>query len=152
MDKLNELSELQEITVGYSRAYSNNSITNSFRASEVLRQAYSSTGCNIALKEHFVILLLNTKNECMGYHLLSSGGISGTIADVRLAFSIGVKCLASGMIIAHNHPSGNIKPSQADIALTKKFVEAGKILDCTLLDHIILTETEYFSFGDEGML
>jgi DNA repair protein RadC len=152
MDKINKLSELQEINVNYNRNYGKDKITNSFRASEVCRQAFSSNEDNICLKEYMYMLLLNKANELIGWHKLSEGGVTGTTADVRIAFSIAVKCLASGMILCHNHPSDNTKPSQADIALTKKFVEAGKILDCTLLDHIILTEDEFYSFADEDLL
>ena len=149
---MEELSTLQEISVSYERNYSSEAITNSRQAAITCREAYSLTKANIQLKEYFYFVLLNRANEVIGYHKLSEGGISGTVADIRLAYSTAIKCLASGMILCHNHPSGNIKPSQADIKLTQKFKEASKILDIGLLDHIILTETGHFSFADEGML
>ena len=147
---MKKLTTLQEIQVSYDRNYGKESVTDSRKASELCRQAFSLTKSNIALKEYMFMLLLNRRNECIGFHKISEGGISGTVADIRIAFSIATKCLASGMILVHNHPSGNTKPSQQDMELTKKFKEAGKILDCTLLDHIILTEDSYYSLADEG--
>lgn len=149
---MRELTTLQEIQVNYKRSYDTESITCSSDAERICRDAFLLTKANISLREYFYIVLLNRANECIGFYQLSSGGLTGTVADIRLAFSIALKCLASGMIITHCHPSGRIKPSQADIKLTQKFKEAGKILDVTLLDHIILTENSHYSFADEGLL
>jgi DNA repair protein RadC len=147
-----KLSTLQEIQVNYERNYGKTTISDSSKAQSICREAFILTKANIQLKEYFYFILLNRANEVIGYHKLSEGGISGTVADIRLAYSTAIKCLASGMILCHNHPSGNIKPSQADIKLTQKFKEAGKLLDCALLDHIILTEKEFFSFADSECL
>ena len=124
-------------------------ITSSNAAIDVLRKVWSS---QIEVREEFVVLLLDRSNRVLGYHLLSKGGISGTIADIRLIYAVALESLASAIIIAHNHPSGNIQPSNADLQITKRIVEAVKYIDISVLDHIILTKDEYFSFGDEGRL
>ena len=104
----------------------------------------------IEIREEMYLILLNRNNRILGYHKLSMGGITGTVADIRLLFAVALKSLASSVIIAHNHPSGNVKPSNADIELTRKIREAGKLLDITLLDHIIITNNDYYSLADEG--
>lgn len=106
----------------------------------------------IEMNEQFCILLLNRANKVIGMTEISSGGFSGTFVDPKLVFGIALKSCASGIILCHNHPSSNLKPSQADISLTRRLVEAGKLLDLLILDHIILTKRGYFSFGDEGLL
>ena len=83
---------------------------------------------------------------------LSQGGISGTVIDVRLILKKAVECLASGIILCHNHPSGNLNPSEADTKITKKIREAGTYLDVQLLDHLIISEKDYYSFADNGLL
>jgi DNA repair protein RadC len=102
--------------------------------------------------EEFWILLLNRQNKVIEKKLISRGGISGTVADIRLIFKPAIEKLVSGIIAGHNHPSGNLNPSNADIALTKKLNEAGKILDIKILDHLIIADDNYFSFADEGLL
>ncbi len=88
----------------------------------------------------------------MGSYQLSKGGITGTIADVRLILSVALKSLATGLILAHNHPSGNLKPSEADKQITSKIRQAAKLLDIELMDHIIISNEGYYSFMDEGVL
>lgn len=102
--------------------------------------------------EEFWILLLNQQNQIIDKRSISSGGVSSTIADAKLIFKPALEKLASALILCHNHPSGNLKPSQADIALTKKLVEAGKVLDVNVLDHLIVANNKYFSFADEGLM
>lgn len=102
--------------------------------------------------EEFWILYLNNSNKIIKSAQLSKGGITGTIVDVRLAFKEALQLGAVGIILAHNHPSGTLKPSQADIQLTKKLKLAGESLDIKVLDHLIITEKAYFSFADENML
>lgn len=149
---MEQIKTLHEIQVNYERNYGKESICNSQAAYDSCMMAYKLSDANINLKEYFFIILLNRANQIIGYHKLSDGGLNGTVADVRLAFSIGLKCLASGMIITHNHPSSSLKPSNQDQALTNKFVEVGKVMDIQVLDHIILTETGYYSFADNGLL
>ncbi len=102
--------------------------------------------------EAFWIVLLNRANRVIKKHQISQGGVAGTVADPKLIFKVAVEELASGIILAHNHPSGNLTASQADIDLTKKLKESGKLLDIQVLDHIIIAGKKYFSFADEGLL
>lgn len=107
---------------------------------------------DIGYREEFCILCLNRNNEVMAFYRVSVGGISGTVADPKIVFQAALASHASSIIIAHNHPSGNLTPSQADKDLTKKLRECGKILDCPILDHCILSPQQaYLSFVDEGL-
>ena len=102
--------------------------------------------------EEFWIILLNRNNKILGQKRISEGGISGTVVDSRLIFKPGIELLASSIILCHNHPSGQLTPSNADIQLTRKLKEAGKLLDINILDHLIIGDNSYFSFADDGML
>jgi DNA repair protein RadC len=102
--------------------------------------------------EAFWIILLNRANRVIKKHQISKGGVAGTVADPKIIFKVALEELASGIILAHNHPSGNLTASQADIDLTKKLKESGKLLDIQVLDHIIIAGKKYFSFADEGLL
>ena len=102
--------------------------------------------------EEFWIVYLNNSNKVLQTSQLSKGGITGTVVDIRLAFKNAIQLGAVAVILAHNHPSGTLKPSQADIQLTKKLKTAGESLDIKDLDHLIVTEKAYFSFADEQML
>jgi len=106
----------------------------------------------IALQERFVVLYLNRANKVLGAFLASSGGITGTVADPRLIMSVALKTAAVGIVLAHNHPSGNLKPSRADELLTKRIQEASLLLDMHLVDHLILSSQGYSSLADQGML
>lgn len=144
---------LKEITVNYQpTTLVDSNISCSQDAEKVLRSVYLNNKSEISLKEYFYILLLNRSNKVLGYYKLSEGGITGTIADIRLAFGIALKSACSGMIMCHNHPSGNLSPSKADKELTKRFTEAGRLLDIQVLDHIIITSYHYISFADEGFI
>jgi len=101
-------------------------------------------------KEELFMLCLNKVNSVIGYYKVSSGGTSGTIVDPKIIFSIALSSGAQAIMISHNHPSGNIMPSQLDIKLTKELVQAGKLLSIPVLDHLIISENEYYSFADEG--
>jgi DNA repair protein RadC len=102
--------------------------------------------------EEFWILLLSRSCKIIAKELISKGGLSGTVADPKIIFGIALQHQASSIILAHNHPSGNLKPSQQDIDLTKKIHQAGKILDIGVLDHLIITDGGFYSFADEGLL
>jgi|TARA_B110000037_G_scaffold208569_1_gene256799 DNA repair protein RadC len=102
--------------------------------------------------EEFWVMLLNRANKVIDIKLIGRGGVSSTVVDSKVIFSFALESLASGIILAHNHPSGNLKPSNSDIRLTKKLVDAGKILDFPILDHIIVGDNDYFSFADEGLI
>lgn len=102
--------------------------------------------------EEFWVLLLNRANRVIKKQQISQGGVAGTVADPKIIFKVALAELASGIILAHNHPSGNLTASQADIDLTKKLKEAGKLLEIEVLDHVIVAGQKYFSFADEGIL
>ena len=102
--------------------------------------------------EEFWIILLNRAHVPMRKHRVSSGGVSGTVVDSKMVFKEALTSLACSLILCHNHPSGNLKPSQADIQLTEKIRNAAKVFDIQLLDHLIIGNREYFSFADEGLL
>jgi len=97
-------------------------------------------------------LLLSRVNRVLGNCFISSGGISGTVVDAKVVFATALKANASSMIVAHNHPSGNLIPSEQDRRLTKRLTEIGRALDLPLLDHVIVTNEGYYSFADEGVL
>jgi DNA repair protein RadC len=143
---------LSEIHVSYKPGLTSSSTTinNSQNAYEIFKSLFPAD--TISLQEQFVVLYLNRANRVIGSYQLSKGGITGTIADVRLILSVALKTLATGLILAHNHPSGNLKPSEADIQLTRKVKEAAKIMDIEVLDHMILSSNGYFSFTDDGIL
>lgn len=102
--------------------------------------------------EQFWVIMLNRSNHILKKRLISQGGVSGTVADPKVIFKSALEDLASGIILVHNHPSGNLKPSHADRQLTRKMVEAGKLLELPVLDHLIFTDAGYYSFSDEGEL
>lgn len=106
----------------------------------------------IELQEQFKVVLLNRSNRVIGIYEVSSGGMAGTLADPKLIFSAALKSCASGIILSHNHPSGNLKPSQADMDLTRKLKTAGSFLDIEVHDHLIISNDGYYSFADEGMI
>lgn len=108
----------------------------------------------ISLKEEFKMLMLDRRNRCMGITKISEGGCAGTYVDAKIVFPIALKARTHNIIFTHNHPSGEPKPSSADIKLTNKFQKAAYLLDIKILDHIIVTpeKEHYFSFMDEGLI
>lgn len=102
--------------------------------------------------EEFWVIFLSTSNDVIAHQRISVGGITGTLADIRVIFKRAIELQATAIIVAHNHPSGNLKPSTPDINLTKKLKEAGVLVDIQLIDHLIITEKDYFSFADDGLL
>jgi DNA repair protein RadC len=118
------------------------------------RDAYNEMIPHLIDKPHeeFWILLMNRANEILRPVQISAGGVSGTVADPKIIFKQALEHLASSMILFHNHPSGNLTPSQADKDLTRKLKDAGKLLDIPVLDHLIFTDKAYYSFADENIL
>ncbi len=102
--------------------------------------------------EEFWVVFLNQNNRIIGKSKMSAGGISQSVVDVRILFKTALEHFATGIIVAHNHPSGNLKPSQEDLKITKQIAEAGKLLNIQLLDHLIITQNAYLSFADENLL
>ena len=145
------MNTIQEISVSYKTGNKDKlKITSSQDSYKLFFACWSKN--TIELQEEFKVLLLNRNNQVLGIYPLSKGGVSGTVVDAKLLFSVALKCNASSVIIAHNHPSGNLKPSEADIKLTRKLKEAGNYLDIVLLDHIIVSKNGYYSFVDESSM
>lgn len=145
------INNISEIKVSYrSSKIASKTIKSSHDAFEILKQHWNKN--TIELFEEFKIILLNRANNVLGIYQVSSGGVSGTVADAKLIFSVALKAMASGIILSHNHPSGQLKPSEADKTLTKSLVKAGEMLQISVLDHVILTSSGYYSFADEGQL
>lgn len=117
---------------------------------KILRQVWDAD--KIEMIEEFKVLFMNRANKVLGVFDASSGGITGTVADPRIILAAAIKSNAVNIILAHNHPSGSVKPSHADELLTGKIKEAAKMLDIHVLDHVIITAEECFSFANEGLL
>lgn len=125
-------------------------VGSSKEAYEILLGTWDSS--RIEFIEQFKVLLLNRANKVLGICEISTGGVSGTVADPKVIFGAAIKGNASCIIMAHNHPSGNLKPSHSDTELTRKVKEGGKLLEIQMLDHIIVTTEGYYSFADEGLV
>jgi len=125
-------------------------VTCSTDSYKVLKERWD-TG-KIEFVEQFKLLLLNRANRVLGIFEVSTGGVAGTVADPKLIFVAALKACASGIILWHNHPSGNLRPSAADLQLTRKMKKGAELLDIALLDHLILTSETYYSMADEGLL
>ena len=144
-------STLAEIEISYNPKYKASElpkVVTSTDGYECLKNVFPS----LDYREFFYILCLNRNNKVLGYCQISMGGVSGTVADVKIIMQTALKSNACSIILAHNHPSGNLIPSEADKDLTKKISAAGKLLDIPVLDHLILTSESYFSFADEGLM
>ncbi len=102
--------------------------------------------------EEFWVIFLSSSNKVIRTECVSKGGLSGTLADVRMIFKEAIALNATAAVLAHNHPSGSVNPSHADMTLTKKMVEAGNLMDIKVMDHLIITEHQYYSFADEGRI
>lgn len=122
-------------------------ITASTQAWQVLHELLSDQNY-----ERFGVIFLNRANKVIAVKMLSDGGTSGTVVDPKKIFRMALEQNASAIIVGHNHPSGQTKPSDADIKLTNQLVQAGKVLECNVLDHIISGEQSFLSFADEGLI
>lgn len=124
-------------------------VTNSQIVYELIK---SFIGQDMEYRESFYLVLLDRANSILGVSKVSEGGISGTVADGKIIFQTALITNSSAIILCHNHPSGQLKPSDNDINLTRKMVEFGKMIDLPILDHLIVTANGYYSFADEGKL
>lgn len=148
-----EQPQVAEITISYKPAISRKPIiTRSLDAYNEMKNFFPEE--LIQLQEMFAVMYLNRANRIIGIYRLSTGGLSGTVVDIRLVLATGLKVAATAIIMAHNHPSGNLRPSHQDEQITRKVKEACAIMDIRLSDHIILSaiDGEYFSFADEGLI
>lgn len=145
------MKNIAEISIKYTPKFKMSElpkITCSMDAYKVLSENWES----LVHVESFKVILLNRANKVLGVSNISKGGVAGTVADVKVIFQTALKANASSVILAHNHPSGNTHPSDNDIKLTRKLYAAGKTLDISVLDHLILTDSTYYSFADEGVM
>lgn len=146
----NMVSEVELVYKSKVKASDRPQLKKVIDVAEFLKQNWDQN--RIELLEQFKVILLNRNHRVLGIYEASSGGVAGTVADPKLIFIAALKMNASNLIIAHNHPSGNLEPSEADKRLTQKIKEAAIFLDMRLLDHIIITAEGYYSFADEGLL
>ena len=144
--------DVPEIKIRYNKSRKGflGKVTNSKDSFEFLKKVFDSR--TLQVQESIVVLYLNRANQILGYYKHSIGGITGTVADPRIIFATTVASASSGIILSHNHPSGNLTPSQADIDITRKIKEVGKLLEVQLLDHVIVTKAGYFSFAVDGLI
>jgi DNA repair protein RadC len=147
---LYDVAEVELIYKTKVKASQRPQITTSNDAYNILMQIWDKN--KIEFVEQFKVLFLNRANKVLGAFEVSTGGISGTVADPRVIFVAALKSNSSSIIISHNHPSQNLKPSRQDEELTQKIKQAGQLLDIKLLDHVIVSKEGYFSFADEGFI
>lgn len=141
---------IAEIQVSYNtNSRVKQKITSSASAYEILKANWNEG--RLELQEEFKVLLLNRANDVLGIYNMSMGSVSGTVVDIRLLIAVALKCNASGILICHNHPSGNLNPSEADIVITKKIKQASELFDIRMIDHIIITHLGYYSFLERGV-
>jgi DNA repair protein RadC len=145
-----EIAEVQLIYKSKVPSSQRRSIKCSKDAYDILLKSWDSN--TIEYVEEFKILFMNRANAVLGIMSVSKGGISGTVTDVRVVMQGALKANASGLIVCHNHPSGSLNPSESDSKITNKIKEAGNVMDIQLLDHLIITAEDYYSFADNGLL
>jgi DNA repair protein RadC len=127
-------------------------LKSSNEVADYLKELYQSNGDDINVVEHVYVLSLNNANNVTGFMKLGSGTIASSVVDFRVLFKFVIDSLSVSFIVSHNHPSGSLIPSNADIELTKKLKEASRVLDLKLLDHIILSYDGHYSFANESSL
>lgn len=145
-----QLSQVNEVTMVYrNKVDTKPMVTTSAHAYDILQPFYEQC---MELYEEFWVILLDRGNRAKAVYQVSKGGMHGTVCDPKLVFAAALKSAASSIVLSHNHPSGQLRPSEEDIKLTRKLAEAGKFLDLPIMDHLILSPTGYYSFADNGML
>lgn len=147
---LNQIAEVELIYKTKIKASERPKIRTSKDAADLLKHSWDEN--KIDFVEQFKVLFLNRANKVLGIFEASSGGLTGTVVDPRIVFVAALKANASNIIISHNHPSGNLQPSKADIEMTEKIKMAGQFLEIKLFDHIIVSSEGHYSFADEGLL
>jgi DNA repair protein RadC len=152
MSPLIEIAELKVTYQNIQEVYSQPKIMSSEDGYQILQEYFPED--TVGLKEQVIVLYLNNSNRVIGIYRVSDGGITGSVVDIRLILGTALKVAATGLILAHNHPSGNLMPSESDKILTKKLKEGAAIMDLKLHDHLILSpeEYKYYSFYDKGDL
>ena len=152
VEGLTKVFGIAELSINYrlsETVVNRDKVLSSAHAADLIRPFY---GMDIELRESFFIMVLNNANHVIGVSKLSVGSGNACVVDTRLVLLYAVQMLGYGVIMVHNHPSGTLKPSNADKELTAKMKQALQLVDIKLLDHLILTQESYFSFGDEGLI
>jgi DNA repair protein RadC len=149
-ETLSQVAEVELVYKSKVKPSERSLITSSRDAYDVIKLLWDED--KIDLMEQFKVLFMNRANRVLCLYNLSSGGITGTVADPRLIYAAALRINAVSLILCHNHPSGSLKPSTADIDLTRKIKMAGSYFDMKVFDHLIITSETYFSFNDEGLL
>ena len=144
-------NQIAEISISYTPSRNKQTKIQSSEDAYKVFKSFFAKG-TIALQEQFVVMYLNNSHQVLGIYPASTGGITGTVADIRLILGVALKTASTAMVIAHNHPSGNLKPSKTDEVLTQKLKNAAALLDVNLLDHLIVSNNSYCSFADEGKM
>lgn len=152
MENIYLKNQVAEIEIKYKNKIKPSQMVKITSCDDVFKLCTELFSDNIEYREQFIIILLNKANKVLGFVNISVGGIDGTFADPRIIFQACLKANASGLISIHNHPSGNLTPSQTDINLAKKVKEAGKLLDIQLIDNVIISSEGYYSFANEGII
>jgi len=145
-------NQVAEITLTYKANFNPNDRPQISSSKDSYNILISNWSDQIELREEFNIILLNNNGRVLGIVPISTGGVSSVLVDPKLVFASALKAMASSIILAHNHPSGILKPSYQDISITKKLKSAGGFLDINVFDHLIITPFSYFSFADEDMM
>ncbi|WP_127127862.1 JAB domain-containing protein [Pseudoflavitalea rhizosphaerae] len=147
------LKQVSELKLSYSpkvKPSDREKITSSKDAYKIFLESWDEA--TIYLTEQCKVMLLNRANRVVGIHTLSIGGVTGSIVDPRIVFALTLVSPANQLILCHNHPSGNLTPSEQDIKITKKLKEAGSFLDIEVVDHLIISPEGYYSFSDNGLI
>lgn len=150
IEKSNQLAEVQAVYKYGNAPSDRQQITSTIESVKYLRSVWETD--RMEYTEDLLMLLLNTSNQVLGWTKISQGGIHGTVCDAKVIFTIALVSNARGIILAHNHPSGNLKPSEADIAVCRKIKEGAQLLDIKFLDNLIITTEGYYSFAEEGLM
>ena len=146
-----EKVNVPEIKISYKNGTNQNyKIANSKDAYNVIREFFNKD--TIEYNEEFLALYLNTNNKCIGWYRVSVGGLHASVVDAKVIFAVALKSAASSVILAHNHPSGNLQPSTQDRKVTETLVEGGRILGINIHDHLIVNDKAFYSFSDQGLI
>ncbi|WP_159478102.1 JAB domain-containing protein [Dyadobacter sp. 3J3] len=145
-----QFAEVELVYKNHVKASERFTITRSHDAYSVLRQSWDEN--KIGFVEQFKIILINRANRVLGIYEVSQGGTCGVVVDLKLIFAAALKANAHGIILSHNHPSGNLIASEPDRLLTERIKKAGQLLDILVMDHIIITSEGYYSFVDDDIM
>jgi DNA repair protein RadC len=150
---VNNLTRVSEVTIAYRpkfKASLRPQVTTAEHAYQILLSHWDKD--TIELLEEFKVMLLNRHNKVLGVATISTGGLDKTVVDPKVVFAVALKAKASSIILAHNHPSGNINASMIDTQVTNKLKQGGRLLDINVSDHLIITKDGYYSYADEGLM